>query len=369
MKKLFIILIILLAVIFIVTFIPQLLTQISKIDIMSVTGATPVALYEKIPGNITLKVTGELKKDYSFTTRTLNGFAATRIRTQEVSPEGSLVGTYAYLGIPVLHILEGIAPKSPEDKEIFDRPLDMLVTFISSSGKSVNFSYGEIIFVNDSFPVTLAYNRKEIKSSKNPEKYEKNIYKENIKGLRLICPRDLDTLRYLDDIVEISMKKINTLYDKLPVQKKGEKCGSDSISCIEGNKVYTAKLKGVEKININHWFRTGHGQGFKGISSAEGYSLRHFLKLNFPNADKNRYFLFAACDGYRCLFSGREIFEHSDGEYMIILGKKDGKKVSSGYMLAPVKDYFVDRDIWGLTHVVMLANHRLAGQIRKKHSR
>jgi len=29
-----------------------------------------------------------------------------------------------------------------------------------------------------------------------------------------------------------------------------------------------------------------------------------------------------------------------------------GKKVPGNYMLAPVADWFVDRDVWGLSHIV-----------------
>ena len=228
----------------------------------------------------------------------------------------------------------------------------MIITFISSSGKSSNFSYGEIIFVNDALPVTLAYDRKEIKSSKDPYKYDKNIYKENVKGFRLICPRDSDTSRYLDDVVKISLSKVKPGYKNLPVQRKGENCDSDSLICITGNTANPAIFNDVDHISIKNWFRTGHGRGFKGIADAEGYSLRSFLKKNFPKSNKNNYFLFIACDGYRCLFSG--IFEHSDGESMMLLGTINGQKMHSGYMLAPVKDYFVDRNVRGLSHIVML---------------
>lgn len=322
-------------------------------DIMAVTGASPAALAEKTPSGVMLKITGLVKQEYSFPGDALKALASTRIRTQEVASNGIFFGTYAYIGIPVLHILEGIAPKMPEQKGAFDRPLDFIVTFISSSGKSVNFSYGEIIFVNDSLPVTLAYDRKEIKASKDPDKYDKNFFKENVKGLRLICPRDADTDRYLDDVAEIVLKRPVTRYGKFPDVKKAN-CISKAITCVSGKNEYTGKFEGLENKMISNWMRVGHGQGFKGISSAEGYSLRAFLKKNFPNCSKDNFFLFAACDGYRCLFSGREIFEHSDGESMMILEKLDGKEAHGGYMLAPVKDYFVDRDVWGLSHVVLL---------------
>jgi len=324
-------------------------------DIMAVTGATPVAYTGKVPSNISLKITGLVKKEYVFSGEALNTLASTRIRTQEVSPEGKFLGTYAYIGIPVLHILEGVAIKAFDKAKEFDRPLDFIVTFTSSSGKSVNFSYGEIIFVNDALPLTLAFDRQEIRATKNPDKYDKNIHKENIKGFRLISPRDTNTSRYLDDVVKITFRRPELTYNKLPTAKRGD-CISKSVICIKNSTESAGKFDQVESKQITNWLRTGHGAGFKGISEASGYSLRSFLKKNFPDSGVDNYFLFIACDGYRCLFSGKEIFEQADGESMMIVEKIDGKEARGGYMLAPVKDYFVDRDVWGLSHIIMLDN-------------
>jgi hypothetical protein len=322
-------------------------------DVMAGTGATPVAFREKAPTNNSLKITGLVKQEYFFSGEVLNTFATIRIRTHEISKEGTVIGTYAYTGIPVIHILEGIKVKKPDKAVDFDRPLDFIVTFTSSSGKSVNFGYGEIVFVNDALPITLAFSRKEIRASKNPDKYDKNINKENIKGLRLVSPRDANTSRYLDDVITITLRRPVLTYNKLPLVKKGE-CNSKSVICVTNNTESIAKFESVDLKKITNWFRTGHGAGFKGISEASGYILRSFLKMNFPDCSADNYFLFTACDGYRCIFSGREIFESSDGDSMMIVEKIDGKDALGGYMLAPAKDYFVDRDVWGLTHIIML---------------
>jgi len=60
------------------------------------------------------------------------------------------------------------------------------------------------------------------------------------------------------------------------------------------------------------------------------------------------------CDGYRCLFSGREIFDIDEGESILISDEMNGKAVRGGLMLAPVEDYFIDRAVWGLSHIVVL---------------
>ncbi|MBP7737573.1 MAG: hypothetical protein KA369_16450 [Spirochaetes bacterium] len=326
-------------------------------QIMTVTGATPLALQESAPSGLSLKISGLVKKEYDLSSYTLNKFATTRIRTREISSAGEFEGTYVYTGIPLYNILEGVTPQKPKNAA-FDRPLDIAVVFHSSSGKKARFSYGELIMTDDRHPFTLAFHRRQVLPSKDPQKYTKNKYKENIKGLRLICPRDPDTSRYLDDVTQIKLVVLRTPDDKLPVMKKGAKCESTGISSIDGAAVKAVTFNGVTEQKTDRWVRVGHGQGFKGVSSAAGYGLRSFLTKNFRDCGPDDFFLFVACDGYRVLMSGREIFLSGDGASSMILKELDGKKTTGTYMLAPVDDYFVDRDVWGLTHVVIIRDFK-----------
>lgn len=326
-------------------------------QIMTVTGATPLALQESVPSGLSLKISGMVKKEYELSSYTLNKFATARIRTREVSLGGEFEGTYIYTGIPMYNILEGVTPQKPKNAA-FDRPLDIAVVFHSSSGKKARFSYGELIMTDDRNPFMLAFHRRQLLPSKDPQKYTRNKYKENIKGLRLICPRDPDTSRYLNDVTEIKLVVLRTPDDKLPVMKKGEKCESRGITGIDGTESIAISFNGVSEQKTSSWIRVGHGQGFKGIASASGYSLRSLLKNNFKNCVPDDFFVFVACDGYRVLMSGREIFLSGDGASYMILKNIDGKKPTGKYMLAPVDDYFVDRDVWGLTHVVIIRDFK-----------
>ncbi len=344
----------------IILLIPLLLSGGCRKDlaqIMTVTGATPLALQESAPSGLTLKITGLVKKEYELSSYTLNKFATTRIRTREVSPGGEFEGTYSYTGIPLYNILEGVTPQKPKTAP-FDRPLDIAVVFHSSSGKKARFSYGELIMTDDRHPFTLAFHRRQLLPSKDPQKYTKNRHRENVRGLRLICPRDPDTSRYLDDVTEIKLVVLRTPDDKLPDMKKGAKCESGGITRIDGAVSQAVSFNGVDEQRTSGWVRVGHGQGYKGISSAAGYGLRSFLKNNFRDCGPDDFFLFVACDGYRVLMSGREIFLSDDGSSSMILKEIDGRKPTGNYMLAPVADYFVDRDVWGLTHVVIIRDFK-----------
>lgn len=326
-------------------------------EIMTITGATPLALQEAVPSGISLRITGMVKKEYVLSSHTLNKFATARIRTREVTAGGEFDGAYVYTGIPLYNILEGVTPKKPETAP-FDRPLDLVVTIQSSSGARARFSYGELVMTDDRHPTTLAFHRREVLPSKNPEKYTKNRHRENIRGLRLICPRDPDTARYLDGVTIITLSVLPAPDDRLPVMKKGTKCESDGITAVTGGTAKPATFAGVERVRTSGWVRIGHGQGYKGISSAEGFALRSFLKANFKDCGPDSFFLFVACDGYRVLLSGREVFLSDDGASSMIVDTTDGKRVAGKYQLAPIHDFFVDRNVWGLTHVVMLDGPR-----------
>ena len=321
--------------------------------IIAVTGATPLAVAVDAPADIQLTVKGLVKREYTFSGEALRALATTRIRTREISPEGKFQGTYIYVGIPVYNLLEGIAPEKPKDA-VYDRPLDMYVTFTSSSGKKSRFSYGELTMTDDSLPVTLAFDRKQLLPSKDPEKYEKNMHKDNLKGLRIICPREFDTARYCDDVVSVMLSVPETPDSLLPKMTKGVKCSSAALKCVADGKENAAVFSGIPVIDSGKWVRVGHGRGYKGVSHAAGYDIRAFLKKNFPGCGPDSFFMFIACDGYRSIFSGREIFSTEDGESCMIVNKMDGKEPRGGIMLASIRDYFVDRNIWGLSHIVLI---------------
>lgn len=330
--------------------------QSREVYVDAFAGATPPALEKEVPDGLQFQVTGRVKQVYTFNSRALRLLAKTRVRTREISPTGEILGTYIYLGVPMIHILEGVAPEKPKDA-IFDRPLDMLVTVYSSSGKESRFSYGELTMIDDSLPVILAYHREPLMPNKEPEKYTRNKFMTGIKGLSLICPRETDTARYLDDVVRITLTIPNTPDNRLPVMQKGGKCISDHILCIGADGTETVGVfENVEPLETDRWFRIGHGRGIKGDApfTAKGYGLRSFLKTNFPGCGPRDFFMFVGCDGYRCLFSGREIFLTSDGAGMILIDNLNGTPPEDGILLGLLNDFFVDRSIRGLSHIAII---------------
>jgi hypothetical protein len=102
------------------------------------------------------------------------------------------------------------------------------------------------------------------------------------------------------------------------------------------------------------WALIGHGHGYDKNVNVEGFELRSFLKYNFKDISPDDYFLFVACDGYRCLFSYREIFAIENGKDMMIVDIINGEPPETGFRLAPTADFFNDRSMWGLAYAVKI---------------
>lgn len=341
-----------------VLILPALLISVAcgkdeRVDVDARSGATPLALARAAPSHLTLTVNGEVKQEYGFRSADLSALATTRIRTREITGDGEYLGAYAYTGIPVIHILEGVAPKK-DDAAAFNRPLDMVVTFTTSSGKRSHFSYNEICMADDALPITLAFYREPVVPSKEPETYTGNKLTDTIEGLRLICPADSDVERYLDDVTTITLHTPELSFPDLPVQQQGAECSTDSLVRCRGEGCDTATLEDLETATVHNWIRIGHGRGFKGTSVAAGYRLVSFLEKNFQENTKDSFYLFIACDGYRSLFSRAELFKTAAGGDSMIVTEMDGEPPHGGFMLGPVRDYFIDRDVWGLSHIVQL---------------
>ena len=323
--------------------------------INAVSGATPLAVAADVPDDFSLTVNGLTKQEYRFTSSALNGFASTRIRTLEISGDGEFVGAYVYNGIPVFNILEGIAPEKPEPV-LFDQPVDMVVTFSSDSGRSVRFSYNEIIMVDDSLPVTLAYQRRPIEptTEKVRETYDKNRFTKPLDSLRLITPKDPDNSRYLDHVTTITLSMPDVPDKMLPPRVKKSKCTSHSIFCIDNNAIRPASFENINRIRKEPWVMISHGHGYDRTVSVEGFDLRSFLTENFTDIKDSDFFLFAACDGYRSLYSAYEIFRNVNGASMMIADTVNDQPSQNGFRLALTADFFTDRSMWGVSHVLRL---------------
>jgi len=324
-------------------------------------GATPKALQYSPPGGLELLVDGRVQQPWRVTTRSMRLLAPVRVRTREVSPEGRLQGAYAHTGVPVMHILAGVDPR-PLDLDPDDRPLDMLVVFTARDGRRAFFAYGELVLADDALPVTLAWKREPVLPERGAETYKGNILAGELSGLRLVCPREADTSRYLDDVVRMTLTVPSLPRRKLPPVRKHYKCRSDSITCIDGEKsLGQVSLSGVRGRVWPAWFRIGHGMGIRNprLAAVSGIPLGPLLLRWFPGCDADDFFLVSGCDGYRVLLSGREVFADPRGDRFLLVEKVDGIPPRDGIMLGVFGDFYIDRCVRGVSHVLRLSREAL----------
>lgn len=324
-------------------------------EAVTVTGATPLALYTSVPSDFQMEVTGDVKKACSFGSSALRAFATTRVRTKEVSPRGVFMGNFIYLGIPAYNLLEGIAPAYPPGS---DNPLDFIVTFESKRREQVSFPWAELMMAGDDFQVTLAYSRIPLVPPSEKEKPGFTPPGEMLTGFRLIAPREPDTSRYLDDVVRVVFSKVPMPAGSFPERRKGQKCESLRIECITDGQSRDAVWEGLAPAIVRNWVRVGHGRGFLGQETIKGYPLKGFLLRNFDAVTPEDYFMFVACDGYRVLYSAREILLTDSGNRMFILEEMNGRRPPGGYMLACTSDYYADRGLWGISHILKFRLYR-----------
>ncbi len=319
-------------------------------------GATPKAIAGKVPGGIEVKVKAFAGREYQFNSSTFRLLSKTRVRTREIEADGSVVGSYAYEGVPLGILLEGVDPDKSSTAP-FDRPTDVVVIVKSASGKSSAFSYGELTMSTDSDPVILAYKRDGVKPEKDPEKYKGNREKPEINGVVLICPGDRDVSRYLDNVVSVELSTLNTEGLDVPEMKKGMKFVSSSVQFVDGNSRVSVDAAELIKKDVTFkWFRIGHGRGIKKKTTVEvsGSSFRKLLLNRFPELHREDFILVTGGDGYRTLFSGYEIFSEKTGNKMIVVDELEGKRPESGVLLGVISDFYIDRCVRGVAHIARI---------------
>lgn len=310
-----------------------------------------LAFAEKNTPNI-LKITGEVEKEYKFTLNDIKNLDTTNCRSTEVNEKGEYLGSYEYKGVLLRHILDKIKVIKSENAP-FDRELDMVITVKDKNGNLSQFSYGELTMRKDIFPVLIAFERTPIMPGKS-KTYSKNL-KNGIKDqLLLVCPEDEKNSRYLESISEINIHSIKTPDNILPKMQRRLKCEASCVTLVDNEHTKTINFKNISEIGINNWVRVGHGKGYKNIKNVKGLPLIEVLGNNTDLSKGKFYVLCVGCDGYRSLFSYDELFNTKSAKNILILLEKNENHIRGNFSLAVTEDFFVDRCVWGLSHITLI---------------
>ena len=264
--------------------------------------------------------------------------------TEQTAPN-QFIGAYRYDGYSLFDILSNFLPDK-KNKEEFNPVIDLYVEVIGQNGESVVLSWGEIYYPVHLHEIIIATSVMRIVPSKTKELWP-------IPGeTRLIVGHDLLTERNISSPAKIIVHSADRTFK---VIRELTPLFSPSITYYPGDEkslLVTGTMDYQKQMEYESVFY-GRGRGIHSTTPFTGPQLKEVLsRENEPDVSKLRhgYFVIAATDGYRCVYSYSEIFNRNDqAEFLLI---EDRENMDGGaFRLFPAADFFSDRAIKAISEI------------------
>lgn len=246
-------------------------------------------------------------------------------------PEKLIAGLASYKGVLLRDVLERAGMKYVRK---FEPGVYVRVT--GRDGKQVVFSFGEIFYSSIGRSIILAY-----------ERDEKAIGGQE-GGIELIVSTDLRSGRRITDVKEIVVERVDVelkAYEdraKKIVRPPSVKAVFTDKSRGINREISIEDLKGLPVVPTGEVVMNGDCEGFKGVFTFEGPTLRTFLErmgLTASVADYNRFVLLSSESGYCATFSFGEIFGSRFQDNIIIAVKRNGSPLDfDGFARSVVRE-------------------------------
>ncbi len=107
-------------------------------------------------------------------------------------------------------------------------------------------------------------------------------------------PETVNSSRYLDNVQRVELRSPRLNIAGLPTLQKGLKCESRRVAVWRDNAWKPARTTGLRLTQIDNWVRDGHGQGYKGVSTAKGICWPIIYVMNLGQVDAKGWYLFVA---------------------------------------------------------------------------
>ncbi|RJP95311.1 MAG: hypothetical protein C4518_01330 [Desulfobacteraceae bacterium] len=191
-----------------------------------------------------------------------------------------------------------------------------------TDGRTAVFSFGEIYYSSIGRSVLLAY-----------EKNGEPIESQN-GCAQLIVSTDIRSGRWVPEISEIAVKRVDVELEAYEDKKqKRVRPPVESLIIVDQDigrsmEIDLGKISVLPPVSISEAVMTGDCEGFHGVYSFDGPSLRSVLGLfASPGCPPpyDRFVLLSSSDGFCATFSYGEIFNSRLGENIILAIKKDGR--------------------------------------------
>ncbi len=259
--------------------------------------------------------------------------------------KNKFVGAYRYDGYSLFDILNDLIPEK-KNKDEFNPIIDLYVEIFNDKGESVIFSWGEIYYPIHLHEVLIASSVMRIVPSKTKELWP--LPQET----RLVSAHDLLTERNISSPNRIVVHSASRHFK---VDRELTPLFSPEIKFFKGNDKVRDLSGSMKDLPQNHYESVFYGRG-RGIHSTTPFDgvlledvLSPDLEINNENI-RNGYFIIAAADGYRSVYTFSEVFNRNDqAEFLLIYdpGNTDG----GSYRIFPAADFFSDRAIKAVSEI------------------
>lgn len=249
-------------------------------------------------------------------------------KIKPADPE-KLIAVSTYRGVLLRDILEKAGMKYVRKYEP-----GLFIRVRGADKSEVLFSFGEIFYSGIGRSVLLAY-----------ERDGKDI--DSRGGVELVVSTDVRTGRRIIGVREIIVERVDI---ELEVYKDWKKKvvrppSSQIALCfggVEKRKIALQDLTTLPSLRIDDAVMTGDCEGFRGVYSFEGPSLRTVLEssgVDLSDRNYRRYVVISSSDGYSSVYSFGEIFNSRLSDNIIVAWKKNGELMNEdGFARSVVRE-------------------------------
>lgn len=293
-----------------------------------------------VPGAIlgaTISVSGEVRQPLTLSVddlREMPSFSIKNITLLEEKKKSSepekLTAVSSYKGVLLRDLLEMAGMKNVRKFEP-----GVFIRVRGTDNREVVFSFGEIFYSSIGRSVLLGYER----DGKATDSHG---------AIELVISTDVRSGRRITDVREILVERADIRLEAYK-DKEGKvvRPPSSLISLIDGpgaapRTITPESLKALPALRFDDAVMTGDCEGFRGVYSFEGPTLRTVLESNGVNvSDKNyrRYVVISSSDGFCAAYSFGEILNSRLGDNIIIAWKKNGVLITEdGFARSVVRE-------------------------------
>jgi hypothetical protein len=297
-----------------------------------------------LAGPLEIEITGEVKTAGRVDLRSLTERSVIIKEAVTHQDSNRFTGAYRYDGYSLFDILNEFLPDKNNQEE-FGPIIDLFVEVANEDGESVILSWGEIYYPAHLHEIIIATSVMRIVPSKTKELWP--LPEET----KLIVGHDLLTER---NITSPSKIIVHSASRSFQVNRDLDPLYSSKIVCHNGEQ--KSEITAIpEDLPYQHYESVfyGRGRGIHSTTPFHGAMLKDVLPGD-NKKDKQKlqkgYYIIAAADGYRCVYSYSEIFNRNDQSEVLLI--EDRENMDGGaFRFFPAADFFSDRAIKAVSEI------------------